>query len=199
MKTKTKPHSSKKRSSKKRGSKKGLRGTGASKMAAAKKGFGAVAKPIGIIGGLALSALAAQGIDKIKFLAVDSSAPADKFQIKALVKPALLLAAGVTTAMLTHSKNTPTMQFVNGLGWGFITGGTFNVAKIVLKKNPFEGLSGASEDTQNALARAAAYKSQAEDAARLLEENKFKVELPAAPMSGALPWNTVPAADDMIL
>lgn len=165
MKKTAKPHTTRKP---KKG--KGLKGV--AKVAAAKKGMGEVAKPFGIILGLAASSLAGHGIDKIKFLAPDTEAPADKFQIKSLVKPALLLLAGAGTVIGTHGKKTPTMEFVNGLGWGFITGGTFNVVKVVLKKDPFGGL-GETEETDSDY-----YKEQMNEMAKVLEQNKFKVELP---------------------
>lgn len=166
MKKTAKPHTAKK-TSKKKGTK-GLKGV--AKVAAAKKGMGEVAKPFGIIIGLAASSLAGHGIDKIKFLAPDPTN--EGFQVKSLVKPALLLLAGAGTVYGTHGKPTPTMQFVNGLGWGFITGGTFNIVKVVLKKDPFGGL-GKSETTDSQY-----YKEQMNEMAKVLEANKFKVELP---------------------
>ena len=63
MKKTTEPHKTKKAA--KKGGKKGLKGV--AKVAAAKKGLGEVAKPFGIILGLAASSLAGHGIDKIKF------------------------------------------------------------------------------------------------------------------------------------
>lgn len=165
MKKTTEPHKTKKH---KKGAKKGLKGV--AKVAAAKKGLGEVAKPFGIILGLAASSLAGHGIDKIKFLAPDPTN--EKFQVKSLVKPAILLLAGAGTVYGTHGKATPTMQFVNGLGWGFITGGTFNVVKVVLKKDPFGGLGVTEQSDANY------YKEQMNEMAKVLEQNKFKVELP---------------------
>ncbi|MCE9537712.1 MAG: hypothetical protein K8R85_00620 [Bacteroidetes bacterium] len=167
MKKSAKPHTDKKKP--KKGSK-GLKGV--AKVAAAKKGMGEVVKPFGIIIGLAASSLAGHGIDKIKFLEPDPTN--EGFQVKSLVKPALLLLAGAGTVFGTHGKPTPAMQFVNGLGWGFITGGTFNVVKVVLKKDPFGGL-GKSETTET---DADYYKEQMNEMAKVLEQNKFKVELP---------------------
>lgn len=185
---KNKPHSSRKTKGKARKGgarkgKKGLRGPGATKMASTKKGLSAIAKPGGAVLGFVLSALAGMGIDKLKFLEIDTTKPADVFQAKSLVKPALLLAAGATTAYLSR-KNTakPTMQFVNGLGWGFVFGGTFNVVKVVekvMKKDFFKGLSG-GENTESAKALAAAEfnRANANDTAALLEANRHLIELP---------------------
>jgi hypothetical protein len=166
MKKTTKPHKAKKR---KKGAAQSLKGV--AKLAKAKKGMEDVAKPFGIMLGLAAASLAGNGIDKIKFLAPDATNP--KFQVKSLAKPALLLLAGAATVYGTHGKKTPSMEFVNGLGWGFVTGGTFNVAQVVLKKNPFAGL-GASEETDSKY-----YKDQLNEMAKVLELNKFKVDLPA--------------------
>ena len=171
---KAKPHTAKKHHHKKGGKKGGLKGT--EELKKAKKGsMQAMAKPFGTIAGLFLSSLAGNGIDKIKFLAPDPAVTT--FQVKSIIKPAMLLLAGAGTVFGTHGKNTPTMEFVNGLGWGFITGGTFNVVKVVLKKDPFSGL-GKSDEALQAANDSEYYKQQMNEMAKVLEQNKFKVELP---------------------
>lgn len=187
MKNKTKPHKAKGKTSSK--SKKGL--SGAEKFASVSKKMTGAVRPLGVIGGLALSSLAGWGIDKIKFLAPDETA-GTKFQIKSLVKPAILATLGIGTALMSSGKGKsekPTWQFVNGLGWGFIAGSTFVVGKVILKKDLFGGLKGTDDELTKALNASDEYRKQAEDAARLLEQNKFRVELPAPARSEMAGFN----------
>lgn len=165
-------HKRKKRSKK---GKKNLSGLG--KLQDAKKGMSAeVTKPIGIIIGLVGSSLVGYAIDKVPFLKPDETA--EGFQVKKVIKPAVLALAGGATVYATHGKKTSGAAFANGLGWGFVTGGAISGSKIILKKDVFGGL-GASPDVKKAAIEADYYKKQAEDMANLLEQNKFNPELPA--------------------
>ncbi|MGQ0829405.1 MAG: hypothetical protein ACT4ON_13535 [Bacteroidota bacterium] len=170
---KTKPHRTKKRSKKKKG-KKGL--SGAEQYKAAKKGLQAEqTKPIGIVLGLVGSSLAGHLIDKVPFLQPDESV--EGFQIKKVIKPAALVLIGGTSVFATHGKKTPGAAFVNGLGWGFISGGAISGAKVILKKDLFAGL-GTSPDASKASLETNYYKAQAQDLAKLLEQNRFSPNLP---------------------
>lgn len=175
MNTQTKPHRAKKRSKKK--GKKSL--SGAEQYQAAKKGLEAeVTKPIGIIVGLVGSSLAGHLLDKVPFLKPDETI--EGFQIKKVIKPATLIIIGGTAVFASHGKKSAGAAFANGLGWGFITGGAASGVKVILKKDVFAGL-GASPDVTKKEIEADYYKAQAEDMAKLLEQNRFTPELPALP------------------
>lgn len=168
--SKAKPHS------KKRGKGKGLKGPGAKKAAAVKKGMsGEVAKPIGVIVGLVGSALIGHGLDKIPFLqSKDGSEPGIA---KKLIKPVALLAVGGTGVYLTHGKKGAAMEFANGVSWGIAGGGVVSGAKVFLKKDIFSGL-GKSSELESKAKEAEYYKSQSEDIAKQLELANHKIELP---------------------
>lgn len=175
-KPKTKPHKTGKKS-KKKGKKKGL---GAAKMAALKKGMGAnVTKPIGVIVGLVAASGAGYLLDKVAILQPDPAK--EGFQVKSLIKPVALLAIGATGVVLTHKKSaTAGGAFLNGMSWGFAAGGALSGVKTFLKKDPFAGL-GKDSNTSKAQIEANYYKNEAADLAKLLEQNKFKAELPELP------------------
>jgi len=172
MKTKTRPHKAKSKKGK------GLKGAGAEKLKAAKKGMGEeVAKPIGFIVGLAGASFVGNLIDKVPFLVPKEGA--EKTIVQKLAKPIALAAVGGVTVYLTHGKKETAQQFANGAGWGFVAGGTFSGAKAFMKSDPFKGL-GQSPSENKAALEAKYYKEQAADMAKLLEQNKFQPELPAA-------------------
>lgn len=175
MKTTTKPH---KAQTPKKGKGKGLKGAGAAKLKAATKGMGnEVARPIGVIVGLVGSSLAGSLLDKVPFLAPKEGE--EPSMIKKLVKPTILALAGGATVYLTHGKKETAMQFVNGVGYGFIGGGVISGTRKFMSKDLTAGL-GQSPSESKALIEAKYYKDSVNDMAKLLEANKFDPMLPEA-------------------
>jgi hypothetical protein len=177
MSTKPKPHKTKK--AKKKG-KKGL--AGAEKMAAVKAGMsGEVTRPIGAVLGLISASALGYGLDMIPGMQVDETNAA--FQPLTLVKPALMLGAGVGLIYATHGDKSAGASFVNGLGWGMGFGGAVSGFKVFVKKDIFAGLGAADDEVSKQIAEhkkaADYYQNKANDLSKMIEKNKFKIELPA--------------------
>jgi len=174
----TKPHKS---GAKKEESQ--LKGAGAAKLKAATKGAAEkLAKPAGVLGGLVLSSVASNLMDKVPFLAPgDGTETGIKKYVKKYAKPVILLTGGITTIIVTHKKEGAGWDFANGLGWGVAGGGAFSGFKALTGKSLVSGLGnvGDSETTKKAVLDANYYKAQAEDLAKVIEENKFMPKLPA--------------------
>lgn len=174
---KTKPHTTRgaKGRKKRKGGKKGL--SGASKVEAAKKksGESGMVKPLGVIAGLAVASGVGYVLDKVPFLQPDEEA--EGFQVKSVIKPAALLAAGGAGIFLTHNKTGNAMAFANGVAWGVAGGGLFSGAKAVLKMDVFKGL-GEDPAVKTKELTAEYYKDKAEDMAKLLEKSQHEINLP---------------------
>lgn len=167
----TKPHKEAKPKSKA-----GLKG--AEKLKAAKKGLTEqIAKPSGVLGGLVAASIAINLMEKIPFLKTPEDDGSGKFSIKKVVKPLILIAVGGAAVALTHKKTGVAMQFANGLGYGVAGGGLIAGVKAVTGKSLVSGLGTVGASNSKAVLEANYYKHQANDMAKMLEENKFNPNL----------------------
>jgi hypothetical protein len=93
--------------------------------------------------GLLLSAFAGKAIDKVLPVAAN---PEGKFQVKAIIKPLVLAAAGTGVAIVGKKK-----EHLRYLGYGIATGGVVCGVKVILKKDPFGGLGSLFGDDLQAM------------------------------------------------
>ena len=144
----------------KRNKAKGLLGVGAMPQLV-KEG----AKPVAILLGVAAGTIGANLI--AKGFKVEELDP-DKFNIKKILAPAIVIASGVATSAF-GMKN----DFIKNMGYGLISGGTLKGAQVFVKKDLLMGLGKTEEEQQQIL------KETEDELQRLIQEgDEFTPELP---------------------
>lgn len=167
------------KSSKKTAKKGGLRGYG-SKKKRRSRGMGAVGaiknvakdqlNPVGIFLGYAGGAFVGRMLDKIE--AIRPDATIEKFQIKSLIKPAVLIGTGITISTIAGKKSGTGAMFFKNIGYGVTVSGGVALVKGVIKKDLFAGLG-------NAPAANAKYLAETKELLKkLIEENSEQILLP---------------------
>lgn len=128
----------------------------------------------GHVGGFLGGALIAKGMDKIPFLAENSTDGKIVAIAKKLTKPVVLLGVGSTARILGKRKN---MTFVKSLGEGLNVSAAYSGIKAFSKSEIFSGLGDAGDTSKLAQQQAEYYRENLEALKQVAEENKAQLKL----------------------